>query len=186
MMRALVVVLVAACANGISALPAGESGRFTVSGVNDDREVEKFYLDFQKAVADGDRKRVAGMMNYPLRVNFRTDSSRRNYRIIRSRDSFLKVYDRIFDRTLKRFIARTTVNDIWANYHGIATPRGEIWIGVFCQRADCDSYHIKVRTIGANSVFLKEARRTRAGRPDDGTHPARDATDLILLEQSGI
>jgi hypothetical protein len=165
MMRTLgVVLVVAACVLGTSALPARAEGRFTVSGVMDDSEVEKFYLDFQKAVAVGDRKRVAGMMHYPLRVNFQTDALQRNYRIIRSRDSFLKVYDRIFDRTAKRFIASTAVKDIWGNYHGIATPGGEIWIGVFCKRADCDSYYIKVRTIAVNSMLLKEARRTRAGR----------------------
>jgi hypothetical protein len=155
MMRVLAnVILVAACAFGISARPTEESGRFTASGVKDDREVETFYLNFQKAVADDDRKRVAHMMHYPLRVNFHSDALKRDYRLIRSRNAFLRVYVRIFSHALKKFIAKTTVKDIWGNYHGIATPGGEIWIGVFCTREDCDSYYLKVRTIEGNSVSL--------------------------------
>ncbi len=147
----------------VPAVSAQEKNRFQVSGVNNDKEVERFFLDFQRAIAADNRKKVASMMAYPLHVNFYSDSLKKNYRIIRSATTFLKFYNNIFDNALKKFIAKTSTNDIWGNYSGIATPQGEIWIGVFCKgiraNKDCRDYEIKVRTIHANSVFIDRSKQ---------------------------
>lgn len=58
---------------------------FIVAGVKSDEEVEQFWDDFQKMVADDDRNQVASMANYPLKVNYYFDSLKKNYILIRNR-----------------------------------------------------------------------------------------------------
>ncbi len=137
--------------------------RFTVAGVETDEEVEQFWITFQKAVADDDRNKVASMATYPLAVRYYFDSlDRKNYRFIKNRATFLKVYDKVFDDALKNLIAKTSIDDIGARYDGILTSRGEIWIGVFCLDRKCEgAYEIKLRTIHANSVFIDRPEQAK-------------------------
>jgi hypothetical protein len=133
-----------------------DNGRFGIAGVNDDKEVKDLYLEFQKAVATDDKKVVASMMYYPLRVYFPTDCLKKSYRLIKTEKAFLKVYDKIFDEKLKELIAQINVEsnkDIWARYEGISVGRGDIWIGVYCYQRRCEDkkYFIKIRTIHGNN-----------------------------------
>lgn len=129
--------------------------RFTVAGVKTDEEVERFWTTFQKAVAENDRNKVTSMAAYPLRVDYYFDPLKKNYRLVKNRAAFIKTYDKIFDDALKNLIANTSVDDIWARSDGITTPRGEIWIGVFCLDRKCDGdYEVRLRTIHANSIFI--------------------------------
>jgi hypothetical protein len=133
-----------------------DSARFRGAGVQDDKEVIEFYLKFQNAVSRNDKRTVASMMIYPLRVNFPTDADTKDYTFVKDRASFLRVYDRIFDGNVKRFIEGIDVENsesIWARYDGIAVGRGTIWIGVFCSDKPCESdkYHINIRTIHGNN-----------------------------------
>jgi hypothetical protein len=134
-------------------------GRFKVAGVNSDKEVKEFYLKFQKAVAGNDKDTVASTMTYPLRVNFPNDKSNKGYTFINNKKSFLKAYDKIFDRQLKKFISQIDVENIeslWARYDGISVGRGVIWIGVHCNKRHCEDgkYHINIRTIHGNSNLM--------------------------------
>src|SRR5437660_565686 len=45
-----------------------QQGRFSVAGLDSDREVEGFFLSFREAIAKGDEKTVASMVSYPIRV----------------------------------------------------------------------------------------------------------------------
>lgn len=131
-------------------------GRFWPSGVDEDTEVERFWASFQRAVATDHRNEVAALATYPLRVNYHDDAIEGKYRFVRNRKAFLRVYDRIFDNALKEMIANTSFLDIGATSHGIKTPRGEIWMGVYCldKEVQCETV-IKLRTIHANSVFIE-------------------------------
>lgn len=64
------------------------NSRFGAAGIEDDKEVKDLYLKFQKAVAKDDRKTVASLMIYPLRVTFPTDKPDRNYTHIKNKKSF--------------------------------------------------------------------------------------------------
>ena len=130
---------------------------FKFAGVNDDQEVIQFWDSFQNAVAANDKESVAEMAHYPFNVNYSDDAIEKNYRKIRTKTALVQSFDRIFDTALKDFIAKTSAVDLMGNYHGIRTPRGEIWIGVFCtdNQNDCSGgYEIKLRTIHANSAFI--------------------------------
>lgn len=139
--------------------PAGQmvskARRFSGAGAETDDEVIDFWLKFQKAIAADDRATVASMANYPLRATFASDPLNYRDRYLKSSRDFLRVYDRIFDPAMKAFIANTSSDDIWGNYNGVATPRGQIWIGLFCNDDQCKKGHkIKLRTIWPNSVFI--------------------------------
>jgi hypothetical protein len=140
-------------------LRAQDNGRFYVAGVSTDKEVKEFYIKFQKAIAKNDKDIVASTMIYPLRVNFSTDKSNKKYTFISNKKSFLKVYDKIFDKRLKKFIASIDVENeesVWARYDGISVGRGVIWIGVYCNKRHCEDskYHINIRTIHGNSNLM--------------------------------
>lgn len=131
--------------------------RFSGAGVQTEEEVERFWKQFQLAVAADDKKTVASMAIYPFRVNYANDPLSKNYRFIKNQGELIRVYDKVFDAALKGRISKTSEKDMWGNYHGIATPRGEIWIGVYCTRSknDCSSgYYLRLSTIHSNSGFI--------------------------------
>jgi hypothetical protein len=122
-------------------------GRYSAAGLNE-REVEQFFLSFQDAIARGDKEKVAAMVAYPIPVSL---ASGRRVRV-RNRADFLRNYERIFDRAFRRFILQTRVEDLWARWSGVATPRGEIWVnGIVRDESRPDEYEIKITTI--NGVF---------------------------------
>lgn len=119
-------------------------GKYSVAGLDDEREVERFFLAFKEAVAADDKARVASMVSFPVSASL---ASGRRVRI-RNRAEFVRRYDSIFDRAFKRLIAETRVEDLWAKWSGVATPRGEIWInGVGRNRRNPDEYEIKITAI---------------------------------------
>src|SRR5258705_3375330 len=69
-----------------------EQGRFSVAGLNDG-EVEAFFVSFRDAIATGDKRKVASLVSYPIRVSLK---SGRRQKIGNSAE-FIRSYDRIFD-----------------------------------------------------------------------------------------
>ncbi len=132
--------------------------RLLASGVDSDEEVESVWRDFQSAIAENNVEKAASLVNYPLNVNFTSDQLKKNSHKIASRSGFERDFNKIFDQSVKNFIAKTTSNDLWGSYWGIATPRGEIWIGVYCigpQKHSCQSGHeVKIRTIYGNAIGM--------------------------------
>jgi hypothetical protein len=46
-----------------------KEGRFSVAGLDDEREVEQFFISVKEAIARGDKKKVASLVSYPIKVN---------------------------------------------------------------------------------------------------------------------
>ncbi len=145
----------------VKVIPQKERGRFQVAGVKSDSEVEEVWIAFQQAVAANDKEKVASLASYPFRASYFSDSlDRSSYHVLNNPRQFVKHYDEIFDQALKDFIAKTTSAVLWARYDGIATPRGVIWIGVFCKDSSCDTgYDIQIRTIHSDSVFIERKKK---------------------------
>ena len=124
--------------------PAQKEGRFSVAGLDDDREVEQFFVSFKEAIAKGDKKKVASLASYPIRVNLGSGRWKR----IRNAADFISAYDRIFDDKFTRLILRTDVKDLWAKWSGVAMPRGEIWFnGILKDAKHPKKYTIKITAI---------------------------------------
>ena len=120
-----------------------DEGRFAVAGLKE-REVEVFFNSFKEAVAKGDKRKVAGMVAYPVPTRL---SSGRSVEIV-NKARFIKLYDQIFDNKFKQLIAQTEFKDLWAKYSGVATPGGAIWInGIMKNRTSVDDYVIKITTL---------------------------------------
>ena len=121
-----------------------EEGRFSVAGLDNDSEVEGFFISFKEAIVRRDKKKVASLVSYPIRVNL--DSGRRTK--IDNAAGFIRAYDRIFDAEFRRVIARTDVKDLWAKWSGVAMPRGEIWFnGIVKNVRHPERYTIKITAI---------------------------------------
>jgi hypothetical protein len=145
-MRTLVITFLPILFTFISALsqvPAQSGGKFSAAGL-DDHEVGQFFIEFKKAVAKKDKKKVASLIEFPVEVSLA--SGRRTK--IKSEAAFLGKYDEIFDESFEQTILQTEVKDLWARDQGVAMPSGEIWInGVFKDVKRAEKYTIKITTI---------------------------------------
>ena len=109
-----------------------------------EREVEVFFNSFREAIAKGDKRKVAGMVSYPIKVYL---PSKRTVKIANS-VRFIKFYDQVFDEKFKEMIAATKFEDLWAKWSGVATARGEIWInGIIKNPKFEDDYEIKITAL---------------------------------------
>ena len=73
-----------------------QDGRFSAAGLND-QEVETFFLSFREAVSAHDKKKVASLIRYPIKVAL----SPGRKRTIRNQVDFVKAYDQIFDEEFR-------------------------------------------------------------------------------------
>ena len=122
---------------------AQDEGRFAVAGLKE-REVEIFFNSFKEAIAKDDKRKVAAMVSYPIKVYL---PSNRAVKIVNTA-RFIKFYDQIFDEKFKKLIAATEFKDLWAKSSGVAMPRGEIWInGIIKNPKFEDKYDIKITAL---------------------------------------
>lgn len=124
--------------------------KYGVAGLENDQEVEQFFLAFKTAVARDDKRALAAMLASPIGVN--VASGRRI--TIRTRAQFFQNYKAIFDASFKEFLQQTKVEDLWAKWQGVATPGGEVWIkGLGYDQRRPSAYTLKIVTI--NGVVYK-------------------------------
>lgn len=121
-MKKFVTVLLLLFLINLAPAAPPQEGRFAAAALSD-REVETFFISFREAIAAGDKKKVASLIEFPIKVTLASGPRR----TIRNRVDFIKAYDRIFDREFRQLITKTTVADLWAKSSGVATQRGEIW-----------------------------------------------------------
>ena len=138
-MKLAATLLLLLCASSF----AQQDNRFEVAGLKE-REVEVFFNSFKSAITKDDKRKVAGMVSYPIRVHLLSNRTVK----ISSSARFIKFYDQIFDRKFKELIAATEFKDLWAKFSGVATPRGEIWInGIVRNPKFEDEYDIKITAL---------------------------------------
>lgn len=129
--------------------------RFSNAGISSNQEVIDFYLNFQKAVSNDDKKAVASMMDYPACVRFAVGDLERTGCRKLSRKAFIRNYDKIFDADFKNFIKNIDVNKegqlgvLWSNWRGITMDRGQIWFGGICRDKDCNKYELKITALSS-------------------------------------
>jgi hypothetical protein len=101
------------------------SAQFSAAGIDDPKMVDAFLANFQKAVADDDAAEVAAMGRYPAEVVIN-----KKRRKVKTRDEMQKLYPEIFTPCLKRVIAATRSEDLFANYQGVMLGGGAVWFGL--------------------------------------------------------
>ncbi|HXQ39311.1 MAG TPA: hypothetical protein VN843_35250 [Anaerolineales bacterium] len=139
MRLAITILLLLSC---VTSHARQQENRFYAAGLND-QEVETFFLSFREAVSARDKKKVASLISYPIKLKVAGGRTR----TIRSRVDFVKAYDRIFDEEFRQLIVKTETKDLWARWTGVATPRGEIWFSGIGTKNSPDKYTIKIIAI---------------------------------------
>lgn len=110
----------------VAAAPAFAQ-RFVALGMPDS-EVLAGLQKFQKAIATGDRATVAGMANYPVRVNRGPD----DHTFAATRAELLKRFDAIFTPAVRTAIASTNLGEVLGGVDGVPLGRGVAWFTTSC------------------------------------------------------
>jgi hypothetical protein len=104
---------------------------YSVAGIDNAAEFEKFFLQLQAAVAANDRSRVADHILYPLRVNGWTDEFKGKGTVqIATKPELLDNYDEIFTSRVKDAITKQKIRDLFVNWQGVMVGNGEAWLSV--------------------------------------------------------
>lgn len=128
--------------------PAGAQ-RFVTLGMSD-ADVIATLQKLQKAVGAGDRATVAGMVNYPLRINHGPD----DHTTLRTRADLLKHYDEVFAPEVRRAVVAEKLTDVLGSTEGVPLGKGAVWLASTCDKGRPPSCHL-----GITSVNLKQPPR---------------------------
>jgi hypothetical protein len=114
--------------------PLGQS-HFKVNGYSYQASVT-FMAELQRQVKAGDKKALAELANYPLRVNGKKGIPL----IVKDRAAFLKEYDRVYSPSVIAAILKEDPRNLFANSQGVMLGSGIVW-------ADNGGNHLGVTAI---------------------------------------
>ncbi len=114
-----------------TAIPQGcDSSTVDAFGPQAAARARAFLAELQAAVTADDKRKVAFMTAYPLRV-----FSENRKRIIRNRSEFLASYNEIFTPSVKESVIKQSAACLFGNWQGAMAGRGAVWFqesdGVF-------------------------------------------------------
>jgi hypothetical protein len=121
-MRVILVILIALFA--VASGPARADNPYAVAGISSPAKVAQFVARLKQAVAADDRAAIAGMVNYPLRVN----SAAGRTTFYRNAAALSANYARVFTPDIKKAVAVTKTDNLFARDLGIMIGNGEIWM----------------------------------------------------------
>ena len=121
-MRVILVFLIALFA--VTSGQARADNPYAVAGISDPAQVALFVARLKRAVAADDRAAIAGMVNYPLRVN----SAAGRPTFYRNAAALSANYRRVFTPDIKEAVAATKTDDLFARDLGVMIGNGEIWM----------------------------------------------------------
>ena len=121
-MRVTLVFLIVLFAAASS--PARAENPYAVAGISNPAQVTQFLARLKQAVAADDRAAIAGMVNYPLRVN----SAAGRPTFYRNAAALSTNYARVFTPDIKEAVAATQTDNLFARDLGVMIGDGEIWM----------------------------------------------------------
>lgn len=117
-------------------------GKYSVAGLDNEREVETFFINFREAVKKHDKEKISSMISYPAKVTLASGK----IVTIKAPKNFIKTYDKIFDSMFTDVISKKLPKDLWADSNGVSTESGEIWFGGVIEGKN-NKYELKIITI---------------------------------------
>ena len=117
-------------------------GKYSVAGLDNEKEVEMFFVKFREAVKKHEKEKVSRMISYPIKVTYASRKSG----TIKTAMNFVTAYDNIFDSMLTDAISNKSIKELWANSNGVSTETGEIWFGGVIE-GKSSRYELKILTI---------------------------------------
>ncbi len=119
----IVVVLSALAVNGVgqnTAVPSPPCDSETAEiRLKDVPKAMAFFEELKAAVDGNDRKAVADMVQFPLRVNGKYS--------VANRAAFLRLYDSVFDAKVRSAIKKQRTECIFGNWQGFMAGNGDVW-----------------------------------------------------------
>jgi hypothetical protein len=100
------------------------SHRYGIAGVGDDALVDRNAYRFWDAVKRGDKKTVAILIAYPIKVRLPTGNKR-----LRGPADLIADYDAIFSPKYREAIVNAVPYHMFARDQGIMLGNGEVWFG---------------------------------------------------------
>jgi len=92
----------------------------------------RFLSRLQTAIRADDRPTIAGMIAYPLRVNF--NDGPKTYK---NSPSIERDFERIFTPQVKKAILDQGADELFTNYQGSMIGSGEVWFDQSCSNSSC-------------------------------------------------
>jgi hypothetical protein len=115
---------------------------------------EAFYFKLREALISGDKKTVAELNDYPIRVNF--DSGSVYYK---SANEFIKNYSDIVTNEMLSRVSKHKFKELFANSYGMHIGLGDIWFTGYCigkvEGKECDKVKVNVTTYNVNHIGEK-------------------------------
>jgi hypothetical protein len=91
--------------------PTRADNPYAVAGISNPAQVTQFVARLKQAVAADDRAAIAGMVNYPLRVNSATGPST----FYRNAAALSANYARVFTSDIKEAVSATKPDNLFAD-----------------------------------------------------------------------
>jgi hypothetical protein len=109
-----------------------------------------FFPELKDAVIRDDRKKVAGLVNYPLNV-----FTGRRRMVVRSPAELLRRYREVFNDNVIEAVKAQEPDTLFANWQGVMVGDGQIWFAGVCAGKDrdtpCADKVIKVITVNTKA-----------------------------------
>lgn len=143
-MRPIYALVVAICVSTLLA-PSNASAQDVGASGFTREEIAAFVTSLKAAVASGDRKSVADLSSFPLRVNI----SAGRWRLL-DRSAFLAEYPKLVSPGTRAVILGQDPGTVFENYQGIMFGQGEVWASGVCpgQRI-CTDAKLKIAVINS-------------------------------------
>lgn len=109
--------------------------------------------NFQNALAEDDKNTVVSLMKFPVEVTLYNEKDKPYIKKFKNKEEFLQNYDKIFDASFKRFIARLKSSHLFASTSGeVFILRSQLRFKSFYEN-DGRNFEIKVTSINKYSNF---------------------------------
>src|SRR5262245_60685296 len=155
----------------IALLPAplaSAADRFAVAGITE-AEARSMFETLQTALRSDDRETVAGLVEYPLRVN-----SAGTHRLISDHGQLLSDFASVFTSRIRQQVLAQQFNQLFVNWQGVMVANGALWFSGICDPASragtCKSTGVRIVAINQSPGIL------RSGLPNKPLQPTRQAT----------
>jgi hypothetical protein len=133
-----------------SASAESEVDRFAVAGITE-AEARSMLEALQDALRSDDHEKVAGLVEYPLRVN-----SSGAHTLISDRGRLLSDFASIFTSEVRQKVLAQQFDELFVNWRGVMVGNGAVWFSGICDpdspTGTCKNARVRIIAINLKGV----------------------------------
>jgi hypothetical protein len=169
--RLVVLSLVAGSIAGSARAQVGNCTQIDGSSRPDCPRAIVFFRDLQSIFREGDRPKVAALVDYPVQVSIHHKPL-----IIRDQTQLLAHFDQIFDKGVRCTILNGDEKEVWGNWRGFTVDGGSVWFDDIIPRGETPD--IKVQDYWTKYPFKIKAINNAVYYPCDPAHKHKGENGL--------